>query len=287
MRQDSEIGSEVGDPAPRTARREDDALRGPVLSSRCLEVGRQIPVRVRDPPPGNALGVGAQDVADVPWSGAGESPDVAVRRHSAGWDQLHRDEHPLEQPFVHAHIILRARNSQSETLCAMRVHVGSDHAGLELKAHLTAVLTGGGHEVIDHGPFIHDALDDYPVFCLRAAEAVVVDRERGIECLGVVIGGSGNGEQIAANKVRGVRCALAWSDQTAALGREHNNANVVSVGGRMHSLADMTRYVEIFLTTPFSGDERHQRRIDQLTAYESGAGLPPLPESALGLGPDA
>lgn len=169
----------------------------------------------------------------------------------------------------------------------MRVHVGSDHAGLELKAHLNSVLADSGYEVIDHGPFVYDALDDYPVFCLRAAQAVVSDRAGGLDSLGVVIGGSGNGEQIAANKVRGVRCALAWSDQTAALGREHNDANVVSVGGRMHSLEEMTRYIEIFLTTPFTGDERHQRRIDQLTAYESGAGLPPLPQSALGLGPDA
>lgn len=169
----------------------------------------------------------------------------------------------------------------------MRVHVGSDHAGLELKAHLISVLTAADHEVIDHGPFVYDAVDDYPVFCLRAAEAVVADQEAGLESLGVVIGGSGNGEQIAANKVRGVRCALAWSDQTAALGREHNNANVVSVGGRMHPLADMTRFVEIFLATAFSGDERHARRIDQLATYETGGGLPPLPESAIGKGPDA
>lgn len=169
----------------------------------------------------------------------------------------------------------------------MRVHVGSDHAGLELKAHLMSVLVEQGYDVVDHGPFVYDALDDYPVFCLRAAEAVVVDQERGIDTLGVVIGGSGNGEQIAANKVRGVRCALAWSDQTASLGREHNDANVISVGGRMHTLEDMTRFVGIFLATPFSGDDRHTRRIAQLATYEAGGGLPPLPESAAGLGPDA
>lgn len=168
----------------------------------------------------------------------------------------------------------------------MRVHVGSDHAGLELKAHLMSVLTADGYDVIDHGPFVYDALDDYPVFCLRAAEAVVVDQESGLDSLGVVIGGSGNGEQIAANKVRGIRCALAWSDQTAELGRQHNEANVVSVGGRMHPLEDMTRFVQIFLATPFSGDERHARRISQLTAYETGGGLPPLPDSAIGRGPD-
>ncbi|MEO9325557.1 ribose-5-phosphate isomerase [Nocardioides sp. C4-1] len=162
----------------------------------------------------------------------------------------------------------------------MRVHLGSDHAGLELKDHLAAWLTDHGYEPVDHGPFVHDALDDYPVFCLRAAEAVAREQAEGLDSLGVVIGGSGNGEQIAANKVDGVRSALAWSEQTASLAREHNDANVVSVGGRMHSLDDMTRFVEIFLTTPFSGDERHVRRIGQLSTYETGGGLPPLPESA-------
>ncbi len=166
----------------------------------------------------------------------------------------------------------------------MRVHIGSDHAGLELKAHLLAWLAEHGHEPVDHGPFVYDALDDYPVFCLRAAAAVVADQEAGVEALGVVVGGSGNGEQIAANKVRGVRSALAWSDETAELARQHNDANVVSVGGRMHSLDDMTRFVEIFLATPFSGEERHVRRIGQLTSYEETGVLPPLPESAVGRG---
>jgi ribose 5-phosphate isomerase B len=162
----------------------------------------------------------------------------------------------------------------------MRVHVGSDHAGLELKDHLVGWLAQHGYEPVDHGPFVYDALDDYPVFCLRAAEGVVADRAAGHDSLGVVIGGSGNGEQIAANKVAGVRSALAWSEETAALAREHNDANVVSVGGRMHSLEDMTRFVEVFLTTDFSGDERHVRRIAQLASYETTGELPPLPESA-------
>jgi len=168
----------------------------------------------------------------------------------------------------------------------MRVHLGSDHAGLELKDHLTNWLVDAGHEVVDHGPFVYDALDDYPVFCLRAAEAVAAERAEGLDSLGVVIGGSGNGEQIAANKVLGVRCALAWSEETAALAKEHNDANVVSVGGRMHTLEEMTRFVEVFLTTPFTGDERHVRRIAQMAAYEQTRDLPPLPESAL-KGPDA
>lgn len=161
----------------------------------------------------------------------------------------------------------------------MRVHVGSDHAGLELKAHLNEWLSHAGYEVVDHGPFEYDPVDDYPVFCLRAAEGVVADQRAGTEALGVVIGGSGNGEQIAANKVSGVRAALAWSDQTASLAREHNDANVISVGGRMHPVEEMTRFVEIFLTTPFSQDERHQRRIGMLARYEDTGELPPLPES--------
>ncbi|MCW2791308.1 MAG: ribose-5-phosphate isomerase [Nocardioides sp.] len=164
----------------------------------------------------------------------------------------------------------------------MRVHLGSDHAGLDLKDHLVSWLTEHGYDPVDHGPFVHDPLDDYPVFCLRAAEGVAADQAEGLDSLGVVIGGSGNGEQIAANKVIGVRSALVWSEETAVLAREHNDANVVSVGGRLHSLADMTRFVEVFLATPFSGEERHSRRIAQLASYETTRVLPPLPDSALG-----
>ncbi len=163
----------------------------------------------------------------------------------------------------------------------MRVHLGSDHAGLELKDHLKTWLIDHGFEPVDHGPFVYDALDDYPVFCLRAAEGVAAERHDGLDSLGVVIGGSGNGEQMAANKVTGIRSALVWSEETAVLAREHNDANVVSVGGRMHSLDDMTRFVEVFLATPFPGDERHVRRIGQLADYETTEELPPLPESAL------
>jgi ribose 5-phosphate isomerase B len=165
----------------------------------------------------------------------------------------------------------------------MRVHLGSDHAGLELKEHLTAWLREQGHEPVDHGPFVYDAQDDYPVFCLRAAEGTVADPGS----LGVVIGGSGNGEQIAANKVRGVRCGLAWSDETAALAREHNDANVVSVGGRMHTVEEMTRFIGIFLSSHFTGEERHVRRIGMLADYEATGDLPPLPESAAGRGPSS
>jgi ribose 5-phosphate isomerase B len=162
----------------------------------------------------------------------------------------------------------------------MRVHLGSDHAGLELKEHLLGWLRDNGHEPVDHGPFVYDAVDDYPVFCLRAAEGVADDPGS----LGVVIGGSGNGEQIAANKVVGVRAALVWSDETAVLAREHNDANVISVGGRMHPVEEMTRFVGTFLATAFTGEERHVRRIAMLADYETTRELPPLPASAQDLG---
>lgn len=155
----------------------------------------------------------------------------------------------------------------------MRVYLGSDHAGFELKNHLVEWLKANNHEVTDCGPLIYDAQDDYPPFCLRAAEGTAADPGS----LGIVIGGSGNGEQIAANKVKGVRAALAWSEQTAALGREHNDANVLSIGGRMHTEEEATKFVEIFLATPYSGEERHTRRIDMLTAYEASGELPPIP----------
>lgn len=146
----------------------------------------------------------------------------------------------------------------------MRVHLGCDHAGFEFKNLLAEHLTANGHEVVDHGAHEYDALDDYPPFCVAAAQAVVADEGS----LGVVMGGSGNGEQIAANKVVGVRAALAWSVETASLARQHNNANVIGLGARMHSTEDAFAIVDAFLATPFSGDERHQRRIDLVSRFE-------------------
>ncbi|MCW2602871.1 MAG: ribose 5-phosphate isomerase [Pseudonocardiales bacterium] len=147
----------------------------------------------------------------------------------------------------------------------MRVYLGSDHAGFELKGAIAAHLTALGHEAVDCGPHEYDAEDDYPPFCFAAAERTVADPGS----LGVVIGGSGNGEQIAANKVVGVRCALAWSVETATLGREHNNANLMSVGARMHTTDEALSFVEAFLATPFSEGARHIRRIGLLTDYEA------------------
>lgn len=152
----------------------------------------------------------------------------------------------------------------------MRVHLGSDHAGFELKKAVADRLVELGHEPVDHGPSVYDPQDDYPPCVMAAAAAVVADAGS----LGVVIGGSGNGEAIAANKVPGVRAALAWTDETARLGREHNDANVISLGARQYPLADAVRFVEIFVATPFSHDPRHVRRIGMLTAYEADGKLP-------------
>ncbi|MGL5856811.1 MAG: ribose-5-phosphate isomerase [Angustibacter sp.] len=154
----------------------------------------------------------------------------------------------------------------------MRVHIGGDHASYDLKAYLVQHLQGQGFDVIDHGPDVLDADDDYPVAVLRAATGVRSDEGS----LGVVLGGSGNGEQIAANKVLGIRAALAWSVQTAQLAREHNDAQVVAVGARMHSEQDATAIVDAFLATPFSGDERHRRRLAMIARYEDAGELPPI-----------
>ena len=156
----------------------------------------------------------------------------------------------------------------------MRVHVAGDHAAFELKGHVVQRLRELGHEVVDHGPRAYDAEDDYPTFCLRGAQAVVEDGGS----LGVVLGGSGNGEQIAANKVRGVRAALAWSEEVARLSRRHNDANVVSVGARQHATDEALAIIEAFLAEPFGGEERHARRIEQLARYEQDGTLPPQPD---------
>lgn len=147
----------------------------------------------------------------------------------------------------------------------MRIHIGSDHAGLELKAELIKHLSGNGHDVTDHGPHEYDALDDYPDFCIPAAEAVAKDPSS----LGIVLGGSGNGEQIAANKVKGIRAALAWSIETAKLAKEHNNANVIAVGGRMHEISFVKQIIDAFIDEPFSNDERHVRRINKISNFEN------------------
>jgi ribose 5-phosphate isomerase B len=151
----------------------------------------------------------------------------------------------------------------------VRIHIATDHAGLELSQTLQQHLADAGHEVIDHGPQSYDPQDDYPSFCIDAARAVVRDQRSGVEALGVVFGGSGNGEQIAANKVEGVRAALVWNLSTAELAREHNDANVISIGARQHTVEEAIAFIDRFIQTPFSGEERHVRRIAQLAEYET------------------
>ena len=157
----------------------------------------------------------------------------------------------------------------------MRVYLGSDHAGFELKTRLIQWLTEAGHEPVDCGPeaYVHD--DDYPPYVMRAAHGVVGDPGS----LGIVIGGSGNGEQIAANKIPGIRAAVAWTDETAQLARAHNDANVLSLGARMYTIEEAVGFARVFVSTPFSGETRHARRLAMIADYEKTGDLPALPAS--------
>ena len=156
----------------------------------------------------------------------------------------------------------------------MRIHLATDHAGLDFLHQLHEHLKKAGHEVVDHGPTSYDPLDDYPGFCIAAAKAVVSDLDGGIPALGVVFGGSGNGEQIAANKVDGIRAALVWNQATAALAREHNDANVCAIGARQHTVEEAIALIDTFIETSFSSDERHLRRIGQIRHFEATGEVP-------------
>lgn len=164
----------------------------------------------------------------------------------------------------------------------MRIHIATDHAGLEFSTQLQHHLAERGHEVVDHGPLDYDPVDDYPAFCIRAAQATVRDQEAGVDALGVIFGGSGNGEQIAANKVRGIRAALVWSIATAELAREHNDANVIAIGARQHTFDEAALFIDRFIATPFSNEERHVRRIAQIAAFEQDGSLAPDPRATVG-----
>ena len=143
---------------------------------------------------------------------------------------------------------------------SMKIAIGSDHAGFQYKEKITEWLVSLGHDVEDFGTD-SDAPVDYPLFIRPVAEAVARgERERG-----VVLGGSGNGEAITANRVKGIRCALCWNVETARLGRQHNNANLISIGQRMVSLETALEIVRVWLETPFEGG-RHQRRIELIDA---------------------
>lgn len=164
-----------------------------------------------------------------------------------------------------------SRRPKSPKLRLVRIYLGSDHAGFALKNKVADRMRALGHDVRDCGATTFDPDDDYPAYCFDAAERAVADAGS----LAIVFGGSGNGEAIAANKVRGARCGLAHSEDTARLAREHNDANVLSLGARIVSEADAIRFAEIFVATPFSGDARHARRIAALAAYETAKPAPP------------
>jgi ribose 5-phosphate isomerase B len=155
----------------------------------------------------------------------------------------------------------------------MRIHIGGDHAAYDLKCTLVTFLQGQGYDVVDHGPQYVDPEDDYPVAVLRAAEAVSGD----LGAFGIVLGGSGNGEQMAANKVRGIRAALAYNVEIAELARTHNNAQVLAIGARMNTPEEAKAMIVAFLKTEFSGDERHARRLGMVERYEDDGELPPIP----------
>ena len=148
-------------------------------------------------------------------------------------------------------------------MTAMRVYLGSDHAGFELKQAIVEHLRNTGRELIDCGAYVYDAEDDYPAFCIAAATRTVADPES----LGIVLGGSGNGEQIAANKVPGARCALAWSVETASLARQHNNAQLIGIGGRMHTVSEALAIVDTFIDTPML-EARYIRRLAKIRDLE-------------------
>jgi ribose 5-phosphate isomerase B len=146
----------------------------------------------------------------------------------------------------------------------MRVAIGADHAGFLLKEHFKHTLAALGHEIDDHGTDSEVSVD-YPPICIAVGKAVA----HGGADRGIVLGGSGQGEQIAANKVRGIRAALCNDLYTARLSREHNDANVLAIGGRIVAFDLADEILKLWLVTPFAGG-RHQRRIDEITAAEMG-----------------
>ena len=148
----------------------------------------------------------------------------------------------------------------------MRIAIGADHAGFALKQHLLATLRRLGHEIADHGTHNEEPVD-YPEICAGVARAVV----SGQADRGIVLGGSGQGEQIAANKVAGARAALCNDIYTARMSRRHNDANVLAIGGRIVAPGLADEILAVWLETPFEGG-RHQRRLDQIAAIERARG---------------
>ena len=146
----------------------------------------------------------------------------------------------------------------------MKIHLATDHAGLEQKDKIKRHLTDSGHDVIDHGAYEYDALDDYPDFIFPCAKAVAEDSKS----RGIILGGSGQGEAMAANRIKGVRAAVFYNGpkEIIELSRQHNNANILSLGARFMSEEEIYRIIEIWFNTDFE-EGRHQRRIDKLDNY--------------------
>ena len=153
-----------------------------------------------------------------------------------------------------------------------KIALAADHAGYEEKEKLKKTLDEMGVEYDDLGTNSAESVD-YPEFARRVAEGV----SSGTYDQGLLVCGSGTGMAIAANKVPGVRAAVAWNEEIARLARQHNDANVLSIGARMHPVTDALTFVDAFLAQPFNGGERHERRIEMLAAYEADGVLPPLP----------
>lgn len=158
----------------------------------------------------------------------------------------------------------------------MKVFIGSDHGGFQLKGELKKYLVEKGYETEDMGGHELNPEDDYPDFIFPVAENVALRVAQGEHAMGIVIGRSGNGEVMAANKVKGVRAALCMNEQMARLAREHNNANVLSLGADFIDGETAKKVVEVFLTTPFSNEERHRRRVDKIIAYETKTDKQPI-----------
>lgn len=154
----------------------------------------------------------------------------------------------------------------------MKIYIGTDHAGFELKEELKKFLKDLGCEVEDKGAYEFNREDDYPDFILPVVKAVAEDIAKGLDSRGIVIGGSGQGEAIVANKVKKIRAAVVYDEYSAKMSREHNNANIVSLGTRTLSVDKAKKLVKLWLETPFSNEERHKRRIEKIKAIENGSG---------------
>ncbi len=154
----------------------------------------------------------------------------------------------------------------------MKIYIGTDHAGFELKEELKKFLEDLGCEVDDKGAYEFNKEDDYPDFILPVVKAVAEDIARDLDSRGIVIGGSGQGEAIVANKVKKIRAAVVYDEYSARMSREHNDANIVSLGTRTLSADKAKKLVKLWLETPFSNEERHKRRIEKIKTIENNSG---------------